>query len=383
MKSKTFNHADLSIAREIVPFLKLRVRMLLGMGKSHAQDGKGTLIVVPCILGDSLSYLPAIRTYVERHKCTFDLVVSPDFLSLAEHVKGVRRIYLASSSYARASETKQTQKSEMPDHYDTMVVLRLSPEGYELVRPIRCSRYVSSDFTLMCYLGQIVKSSLMKVPVRQSREVMFDALDLPPCDLNTTCPEMFEIGNEKCAQRSKSSELRGDKQTILIHTGSGWSVKLWDDEHWIALLTRIHLSGSYHFNFIGRGEDELQTFQRIQSRLPFEVSSAINKLTLWELYLQMRDADFFIGIDSGPRNLAHYANLRSVTLLNPAAVNNFMPLDCRDQTVEKPNRFPANVVNTQQGATLDQISVDEVYGAFERLVGTMTTSQVREFGAKK
>ncbi len=379
MKSKTFNHADLSIAREIVPFLKLRFRMLLGIGKSRSQGDKSTLIVVPCILGDSLSYLPAIRAYVERHRCTFDLVVSPDFLSLAEHVKGVRNIYLASSSYARASEIKQTQKSEIPSYYDTMVVLRLSPEGYELVRPVRCSRYVSSDFTLMCYLGQIVKSSLMKEPVRQSREVMFDALGLPPCDLNTTCPEMFELGDEIGKQRSEQRNCRGDRQTILIHTGSGWSVKLWDDEHWIALLTRIHQSGNYYFNFIGRGEDELQTFQKIQSRLPFEVSSAINKLTLWELYLQMRESDFFIGIDSGPRNLAHYANLRSVTLLNPAAVNNFMPLDCRDQTVEKPNRFPANVVNTQQGATLDQISVDEVYGAFERLTSECRNTVTQRF----
>jgi|CXWL01.1.fsa_nt_gi ADP-heptose:LPS heptosyltransferase len=367
MKSKTFNHADLSIAREIVPFLKLRFRMLLGIGKSRSQGEKSTLIVVPCILGDSLSYLPAIRTYVERHQCSFDLVVSPDFLSLAEHIKGVRHIYLASSSYARASENKQSQNSEMPDRYDTMVVLRLSPEGYDLVRPIQCTHYVSSDFTLMCYLGQIVKSSLMKEPVRQSREVMFEALNLPPCDMNATCPEMFDIQNEKCSEHFERGKGGDNTQNILIHTGSGWSVKLWDDEHWIALLSRIHQSGSYHFTFIGRGEDELQTYQRIQSRLPFDVSSVINKLTLWELYLQMRISDFFIGIDSGPRNLAHYANLRSVTLLNPAAVNNFMPLDCRDQTVEKPNRFPANVVNTQQGATLDQISVNEVWGAFERL----------------
>lgn len=379
MSSTTINYGDLAVTREIIPFLRLRLRMLMQRASESTATTGETLVVAPCILGDCLSYLPAIQAFAEINQTPFDIVVSPDFLSLAERIKGVRRIFLASSSYARASEKQCPLAQGIPQSYDRMLVLRLSPDALTLINHIRCPHIISSDAALLRYVMHLAKCSILKRPVMQSREVMYEALNLNGVSRSRHLYELFDV-NGDCSPALAAETLHaGGEKNVLVHTGSGWAVKQWSDEHWVELINKINAAGSFRFLFIGRGEEELRTFERIQQTLDFTIYSLINKASLWELFLIMRESDFFIGIDSGPRNLAHYANLRSVTLLNPAAVKNFMPLDDRDLVVEKPNRFPANIVNTESGSSLERISVDEVFAAFQKLsekqVDVLSTKQ--------
>jgi ADP-heptose:LPS heptosyltransferase len=82
----------------------------------------------------------------------------------------------------------------------------------------------------------------------------------------------------------------------------------------------------------------------------------------------MKKSDYFIGVDSGPRNLAHLADLRSVTLLNPVAVKNFMPFSKKDALVEKRNRFPIHLFNLHKGSKMKEISSEEVFKAFKKII---------------
>ena len=368
MNSHTINFDDLALAREIIPFLRLRLRIIKRrFFGAETSEGTGILIVMPCILGDSLSCLPAIEAFADLHHTSFDIVVSPDFRSLAERLRGVRRIFVAGSSYNRATE-RSVSAQDVPSEYDLMIVLRLSRSGYELIKHVKCRNIIGSDGALFRYILQLVKNSLLHRPIRQSRDVMYDAFGLKP-DSRACCPDyLFDLDSDKRDIALSFPQISCPERKVLVHLGSGWRVKLWSDDNWVGLFERIHSLGEYRFIFIGRSAEENVTFERIRKRLSFEVYSLIDSANLWEAFLIMKRCAYFIGIDSGPRNLAHYADLRSVTLLNPAAVKNFLPFDKRDVLVEKPNRFPINIINTKRGASLAMIGVDEVFEAFKRLV---------------
>jgi ADP-heptose:LPS heptosyltransferase len=125
--------------------------------------------------------------------------------------------------------------------------------------------------------------------------------------------------------------------------------------------------GKFKFIFIGSGEEEKNSFDYIKKNLDFKVFSLINKVDLKELFILMKKSDYFIGIDSGPRNLAHLAGLRSISLLSPAAVKNFMPFSKEDIVLEKQNRLPANFFNSNKKSNMEKITVEEVFEAFKKL----------------
>jgi len=369
MNSNIINFRDLAITREIIPFLRLRLRIMNRRYLGPQSNGtKDVLIVAPCIVGDCLSCLPAVEAFASENQTSFDIVVSPDFRSLAERLKRVRRVFVASSSYDTVTERQCRIAQEIPSEYDLIVVLRLSREALGLIKHVRCRNIISSDSVLSRYILHMAKSSLLKRPVIQSREMMFEVFGLNGVPRDGKLPALFDIGADDLDCLNRFSALKGPERRVLVHTGSGWQVKLWNDDRWVNLLERIHAFDACRFIFVGRGDEEKATFERIQHRLNFKIHSLINDVNLWELFLVMKRSDCFIGIDSGPRNLAHYADLRSITLLNPAAVKNFMPLDERDIVVERPNRFPANIINTNRGANLTMIGVEEVFEAYRGLL---------------
>jgi ADP-heptose:LPS heptosyltransferase len=368
LNSNIINFNDLAVAREIIPFGLLRLQILRNkLFGTKIIGGCGTLVVTPCIVGDCLSYLPAVQAFAEKSHTRFDILVSPDFRSLAERLRGVSHVFVANSSYNRITEQQNSSDQVLPLEYDRIVVLRLSWHAYKQIKHIRCRNLVSSDAALLEYVFHLGKSSLLKRPVKQSREVMFNVFGFDDVSQTSRYYDLFNLNHNDEDVLTDFPSLQCHENRVLIHMGSGWKVKLWNDDMWVKLVERIHASGAYRFFFVGRGDEEKMAFEKVRERLNFEVYSLINAANLWELFLVMKRSNYLIGIDSGPRNLAHYANLRSVTLLNPAAVKNFLPLDGRDIVVEKPNRFPANIVNTKRSANLTSISVDEVFEAFMKL----------------
>ncbi len=368
MSNTAINPYDLAVAAEVIPFVRLRLKMLREstFGREFGRVGN-VLIVAPCILGDCLSYMPAVQTFAQQNSSRIDLVVSPDLRSLAERLKGIHRVYVASSSYNRPSERAKLSETVIPSEYDLMIVMRLSRDAYKLIRHIKCKKIITCDFTLFKYVLHLAKCSLLKRPVVQSREIMYEACGLPYDSRDQGLMSLFDLEDGAPDISTFVPALQCREKKVLIHMGSGWKVKLWSEDRWADLLERIHSLGSYRLFVVGKGAEEKAVLQRIQGKLGFEIHSLVDAVNLWQLFLVMKRSDCFIGIDSGPRNLAHYADLRSITLMNPAAVNNFAPFDSRDIVVEKPNRFPANIVNTRRGASLLMISVDEVFEAFKRL----------------
>jgi ADP-heptose:LPS heptosyltransferase len=368
MNSERINYGDLKIAKEIYPLIKIRLKRIKKLLLNNEIKNEGrTLVVNTCIIGDFLSYLPALRTYTKKNNITFDILVSPTVKPLAEKIKGVNRVFVAKSSYNRDTEHNNQEQQSIPQEYDLIIVLRLSQEAYDLIKNIKYEEIITSDIVFLKYIFHLAKNSLLKKEVKQSREIIFETLGIKETNKNNELYDLFNFNSSDYNFIKIIPEMKGRDKKILIHTGSGWKVKLWKNENWAELLKMINELGKFRFIFIGRTEEEKRVFESIQKNLNFKVYSLIDKVNLKELFLIMKKSDYFIGVDSGPRNLAHYANLRSISLLNPAAVNNFMPFSEKDIVIEKPHRLPANLFNFNKRSNMEKISTEEVLESFKKL----------------
>lgn len=374
MNSERINYGDLKIAKEIYPLIKIRLRRIkkLLLNEEIKKEGK-TLVVNTCIIGDFLSYLPALRTYTKKNNISFDILVSPTVKPLAEKIKGVNRVFVAKSSYNRDTEHNNQEQQSMPQEYDLIIVLRLSQEAYNLIKNIKSKEIITSDIVFLKYIFHLAKNSLLKKEIKQSREIIFETLGIKEANKNNELYDLFDFNDSDYNFFKIIPEMKGEDKKILIHTGSGWKVKLWKNENWAELLKMINELGKFRFIFIGRTEEEKRVFESIQKKLNFKVYSLIDKVNLKELFLIMKKSDYFIGVDSGPRNLAHYANLRSISLLSPAAVKNFMPFSEKDIVIEKPHRLPANLFNFNKRSNIEKISTEEVLESFKKLSKTSQT----------
>jgi ADP-heptose:LPS heptosyltransferase len=80
----------------------------------------------------------------------------------------------------------------------------------------------------------------------------------------------------------------------------------------------------------------------------------------------MRMADYFIGIDSGPRNMAHLADLRSISLFGPG-IRDFMPLSRKDIVIDKSNPMATSLFHYSRESSMKKISAEEVFEAFRKI----------------
>ena len=371
MKSERINYEDLKIAKEVCPFIKVRLKQVKRIFFNEITPNIGRILVVDtCPIGDFLSHLPALRTYTKMNDITFDILVSPAVKPLAEKIKGVNRVFVAKSSYNRSTEQNTLEQQNLPQGYDLIIVLRLSQEAYDLIKNIKCEKMITSDIVFLKYIFHLAKNSLLKKEMKQSRETVFETLGIKAAVKNNELYDLFDFNSSDYDFIEMIPEMIGEEKKILIHAGSGWKVKLWKTENWAELLKKIFELGKFRFIFIGHTEEEKSAFENIQENLNFKVDSLIKKVNLKELFLIMKKSDYFIGVDSGPRNLAHFADLRSISLLNPAAVKNFMPLSEKDIVIENPNRLPANLFDFNKRSNMEKISTEEVFEAFKRLLKT-------------
>jgi ADP-heptose:LPS heptosyltransferase len=357
--SEIINFREFNILKEIMPLIKVRSKKIFG--KRLVKTGK-ILVVDTCIIGDFLSTLPALRAFIEKSKENVDIIVSPAVKSLAESVKGVEKIFTAKTSYDSKDGKK---KDSLNEDYRLIIILRISPEAYDLIKNLN-AEIITCGGVYSKYIFHVLNSVLLKREVKQSRDIIYEIMGLEK-PTKTNLDNIFKISKSEIQYIKKIPEMKGKEKKILIHTGSGWKVKSWENKKWIELLKKINNLGNFRFIFVGNDNAEKRSYEYIKDKLNFKIYSLIGKVNLKELMIIMKKSDYFIGIDSGPRNLAHISNLRSISLLSPAAIKNFMPFDKKDIVVERPNRFPINLFNFHFGSKMKDISSDEVFEAFKSL----------------
>lgn len=357
-----FNRNEFKIGGELPLLLKLRIKQLFA--KKPPPRNK-VLVVDTCIIGDFLATLPALRAFIKSIGKEVDLVVSPPVRSIAESIRGVNTVYTASSIYGRSNELRDGS-AVLPNVYDHVLVLRISPGSYEMIRRLDYSSITTYEIPLIRYFVHLVWNILVRREVRQWREINFEMARVESAGNVLDFNDIIVTTEREFGQARAMPEMQGAGKRVIIHTGSGWKVKLWSDEKWVETIRKINTLGDFDFIFVGGGEQEARSFDYIRSRLDVPVHSLINKIDLKTLLVVMRLSDYFIGVDSGPRNMAHLADLRSISLLGPAP-KNFMPVNAADVVIDKFLCRCKSLFYFHKVSAIQKISADEVLDAFCRL----------------
>ncbi len=367
-KNKKVNHSYFSIYKEIP--LILKARLLKKKNKNYIPTGK-ILIVNTCLIGDFIVSTPAIRKFIKKHPNKVDIIVSRPLKTLAEKIRGIRKVFVAESIYESEVEkiaARTRKENDKLDDYDTVIILRISKESYKLIKNVQ-TRTVKTSLTYYSKYGvHLLRKNIMKKTPKQWREVNFEILG-EHCS-NVAFDDIFAFTKADYDKIKSFEELNNKKRNekiVIVHTHASFIMQQWDLNRWIELLQRIHKSGTYRFIFVGTVKEN-KDYKEILKKLDFKTYSLINKIDLKDLLLVMRKSDYFIGIDSGPRNMAHTADLRSVTILGPAP-HLFMPPCPKDKILDKSNgRGLYQKFFYKKNGFINKITVDEVYDAFQKLV---------------
>lgn len=252
----------------------------------------------------------------------------------------------------------------MKNSYDLVIVMRISKDAYNLLKKLKSSAVRVYFLSYIGYIFHLAKNIISKGKVKQYSEINFDLIGEKVRDKKFE--EIFNFSKKDYKKIEKMSIMLGKEKKIIIHAGSGWR-RQWENKKWIELLKKINKIGNFKFIFVGGDKTEEKDFKIIKDNLDFRIYSIIRKVNLSELLLIMRRSDYFIGVDSGPRNMAHLANLRSVSLLGPGP-KHFMPVNRKDVVVDKSNCRCTHLFCFKKETCMQKITVDEVFEGFKKLI---------------
>jgi ADP-heptose:LPS heptosyltransferase len=329
--------------------------------RPHAPEGN--LIVNVCLVGEFAASVPAMHALIKTLEGPVDLLVSPPLKELASRLRGVRRVFTARSSFARANEGGSDEA--LPPAYASIHVLRMSADAYRMLQPT-VARTVQTGVRHYAGYGLHLGWRMVRGRTPKSwREVNFQMVRLP--EHYAPLEEMFDFSPAEYAAVRTRPELAQPHKKVVIHTGASWVRNRWPREHWAELLKLLHRHGAYQIVFVGASKDRAD-FDAIASSLSFPIYSLIGTVSIMELLLVLHACDYFIGVDSGPRNLAHLAGLRSVTLLGPAP-HMYTPPDSRDRVLDKSGgrRVLERFVATKGTSLMERHTPREVFEEFLKL----------------
>lgn len=350
-----------NIFKEPVLFAALIVRHAFKRKMVPTSDA--VLIVNTCLIGEFAATMPALHAFIRKQEgAAIDLLVSPPLKSLAEPIIGVRTVYVAKSVFARATEHSHDTGQQFGSYRKTLV-LRMSPDAYRMLDTVETGELQTSFAHFVLYGFHLARSLLLGETPRSWREMNFIMVGEMPRD--TPLGEILNIPDTDYARVRALPVLQTAQKKVILHTGASWSMNRWPNDNWIELIKKLHEFGDFRFIFVGAGRDK-EEYQYISSRVPFEIYSLIGQIDLFDLVLVFSESNYFIGVDSGPRNLAHLVNLPSITLLGPGP-HMFTPHNPRDIVIDRSGgRGLIERFYAYSGTRfINRISPEEVYAAFK------------------
>ncbi|MBU1975712.1 MAG: glycosyltransferase family 9 protein [Nanoarchaeota archaeon] len=353
-----FNKDYFKTVHEISPLIKISWAKYF---KKTNVNSNRILIVSSCLIGDFVVSLHAIHSFILDNKNNkIDLVVTSPLYELAKHINGVDKVYVAKSSYQR--KTEKYAKILPKKEYKFVLVMRMSPDAYKTLSKVKFGEMKTYAREMVKYSLHILKS-LGGENIKQWREVNFDFIGKKI--RYYSYQDIFDIKKKDylCLSRLNLKS----KKKIVVHTGSGWPSKLWDNDKWIELVKRINDYGNFQFIFVGGEQTEEETYNKIRKAVKIDSVSAIKKINVFQNILLMSKCDLFIGVDSGPRHLANLVDIPGVCLLGPG-LKTFMPTGKKTNVIKKSCKKCTSTLCVKKNKCMDKIGVKEVFSAFKRRI---------------
>jgi heptosyltransferase-2 len=157
----------------------------------------------------------------------------------------------------------------------------------------------------------------------------FNENELFPISLPSFIPDKLQINNKT------------NQNNIVVHIGGGWIFKRWEEAKWAELINRI--SENLNRNIIvisGSGEKDI--IERIQALTPKRENVKFKITTFEELIYFVYGCDRFIGLDSGPMNLAVCMNKPVFAIFGPGDSSMWYPINSSSSYIHKKAKFTCN-----------------------------------------
>lgn len=354
------NYGYFNIFKEF-PLL-IRVNALYANKSKPIENPKSILIINTSLIGDFVVSLPALRYFIDKHNgAKIDMVVAPPLLDLSKSIKGLNKV-LTMKTIFNKPDARDIAYLDLSPEYDYVLIMRLPNKILQLLNRIEFK-------SIRTYLGTYLKLGMNmfgaaagKEHLKQLTEVNFEIVGEENLNINKLeLNKMFDFSAQDLDNIKSHSIFKQTENTkrIVIHTGSGWEIKFWNNKKWIELIKKLHSEDNYSFIFVGSGEQEEKSFKEISAALDFPVYSLIKKMNIKSLLMALPFFDLFIGIDSGPRHLAHLANLKSISLLGPGP-KSFEPINENATILDKSKCACTNLVCFMNYTCMDLIEIEHV-----------------------
>ncbi|MDX1902863.1 MAG: glycosyltransferase family 9 protein [Thermonemataceae bacterium] len=124
---------------------------------------------------------------------------------------------------------------------------------------------------------------------------------------------------------------------IVLHIGGGWEYKRWQEKKWLSLIDFL-LSKNKKVVVVG-GEGERSVVEAIQEKSVISDNLVFKITSLEELISLINHTDLFVGLDSGPMNLAVCLNTPVLALFGPGDSEMWHPLSEGSSFIHKKELF--------------------------------------------
>jgi ADP-heptose:LPS heptosyltransferase len=155
-----------------------------------------------------------------------------------------------------------------------------------------------------------------------------------------------------------------ENPNYVIHIGGGWEYKRWDNKKWAELIKTIATDTKNKINVIaGAGEKDI--LENVKQSLG-EIDNVNFKITSFEeLITYIATCTKFIGLDSGPMNLAVCLGKPVVSIFGPGDSETWFPLSEGSYFVHKKEKFPCNpclqkVCYFSENSCMKEVTVSDV-----------------------
>lgn len=218
-------------------------------------------------------------------------------------------------------------------HYDLIIHLTESWRGAFMCKLLRPKRSIAFAFPRRNNLiWNSCFTDLIPMPTQPLHNVEWQLSTLSAFKIsldNERLPLHLEI--DPTAQNHVSELLiqsgwKGEPY-ILIHPGSRWFFKCWEDHRYPEVIDALRQQGYAVVLTAAPDKQERKILDNIYSDLSStdHVYSLAGQLTLAELAAAIGNAVLFIGVDSVPMHMAAALQIPSVALFGPSKVHEWSP----------------------------------------------------------
>jgi ADP-heptose:LPS heptosyltransferase len=338
-------------------------------------SGRSVLLVEPFQMGDILSLTPLIDPLLTRFPgCKLFFLTKPSsaaLLRLDTRVTGVLEFDFIWSDYGLKRKVNmgyllrliRFMWSLRRCHFDLGIDTRGDVRSQILLSLAGCHtrigyhRYLASN---VCVKGWLLNRSLAgsATPIHRY-DWNLNLLALAGCA--SGLPARFPSFKPSLTGAAVPSG-----PYVLIHVGGGWEFKRWGEEKWASLIGRLISSGRKAV-VIGAAQEK-EILEGIRGMLGSSIEEGLTFRTtsLQELIALVSACELFVGLDSGPMNLAVCLGKPVVALFGPGDSTMWYPYHSRESLVHHAEKFPCNPCDQSfcrfpKHSCMNDIDVEEVF----------------------